>query len=272
MHPIVHVFGAEFPSFGLMMLAGVGVAFLVVVLQCKMLKISALDPILTGSIALVGVMIGAFLLRPIMRIPEIIFNWGEVTDRPFGEFIGWMFGEMVFYGGLIGGVLAAMIFCRGYKISFLPIADLFGAAIPAGHVFGRMGCFLGGCCYGMEVDASHPFAVVYPPRTDAFEAAAAPAGVPLLAVPLLEAVGNLVIAGIVLLFIYCTRNNTKPGRGIALYGLLYAPLRFILEYTRGDQVRGVYNGISTSQMISIMIFAFSAILFLLPLLRKRRNL
>ena len=105
----------------------------------------------------------------------------------------------------------------------------------------------------------HPFSVIYPARTDGLEAVAAPTGIPLLATPLIEAAGNILIAVIVILF---QRNHATTGRGIAVYGFLYSIQRFVLEFYRGDLARGVYGGISTSQIISIAVFAASVFLYL----------
>jgi phosphatidylglycerol:prolipoprotein diacylglycerol transferase len=91
----------------------------------------------------------------------------------------------------------------------------------------------------------------------------------LLATPLIEASGNLVIAGIVLSVVL--KRPILPGQGIALYGMLYGTQRFVLEFFRGDAVRGVYGGLSTSQFISMGVIAISAALFLLPVLRKKKG-
>ena len=267
MHPYIHVMGMDVPMFGLMMLLGIGAAILVVLLQCRISRVRSLDPVLCGCFSIAGIMIGAYLLRPVTRLPELIRDWDRFDS--FFDVFNFLFGEMVFYGGLIGGALFAFLYCRRYKISFNKITDLYAAAIPAGHVFGRIGCYLGGCCYGMEVSPNNFLSVIYPERTDGLETVAAPAGVPLLPIPLIEAAGNVLIAGIVVLFTRLTRDKPVPGRGIALYGLLYSTQRFILEYFRGDKIRGVYNGLSTSQYISIGLFVLSAAVILLPFLRKK---
>jgi len=129
-----------------------------------------------------------------------------------------------------------------------------------------MACFYGGCCFGIRVDSSHPLyplAVIYPPRFDRYTHVAAPAGVPLLAVPAIEAVGNAVIAAIVFAFglISYRRGKAVPGQTAALYGALYALWRFTLEFLRGDAARGLYAGFSTSQYVSMGIFAAAIAVF-----------
>ncbi|MCL1822635.1 MAG: prolipoprotein diacylglyceryl transferase [Oscillospiraceae bacterium] len=265
MHPYFHILGREIPAFGFMVLLGIGAGSLVVLLNCKINRIKTLDPMLAGCMAFVGVFIGAKLLKPLITLPDIIINWEKYEIMPLGEFINSTFAETVFYGGLIGGILAAYIYCRSFKVPFLKTADSLAPAIPAGHALGRIGCLLGGCCYGVEVHASHPFAIIYPERVDAFAAVAAPAGTPLLAVPVIESIGNIIIAVLVLLL---GRRKKHEGQSIALYGLLYGIQRFVLEFYRGDLVRGVYQGISTSQIISIGVVVVSVVIFIMPYLKK----
>ena len=249
-----------------MLLLGIGAASGVIALLCKRKGESPADPLLTGAIAMAGAFIGGILLRPLMKLPEIVFDWEKFGRVPADILLNYMFGEFVFYGALIGGTLAALWFCRKFKMPFLPIADYFSVAIPVGQAFGRIGCFLGGCCYGMKVSHSHPLGVIYPPRTDGVTGLA-PTGVPVLPAPLIESACTLVIAA--LIFLLGRIFKLKPGQSIALYGMLYGIQRFILEFYRGDLVRGLYLGLSTSQYISILLFMGGLLLFLFGHRRAR---
>jgi phosphatidylglycerol:prolipoprotein diacylglycerol transferase len=270
MFPYLEFGVISIPVFGIMAVLGVGAGALMLLWICKIKKADPLDPFLGGCVALVGVVIGANLLRPITRIPTIIRNWSEIRQAPFFDVMGWLFGETVFYCGLIGALIVAYIYCRAYKISFLRNLDLYAAVIPVGHAFGRVGCFLAGCCYGREVSPEHPLGITFPTRTNIMQAM--PTDVPLLPVQLFEAAGNLLIAAIIIVYIYATREKTTPpGRAIAIYGLLYGVQRFILEFFRGDAVRGIYGGISTSQYISIALVIASALLFWLCSKHLREN-
>jgi phosphatidylglycerol:prolipoprotein diacylglycerol transferase len=269
MYPYFELLGRAIPTFGIMVLLGIAAGSLVTYLNCKINRINSTDPMLTACMALVGVVIGSRLLKPLINIFDVIINWEEYAQIPLGEFLHWFLGEAVFYGGLLGGFAAAYIFCRGFKISFLQTADILAPAIPIGHAFGRIGCLLGGCCYGMEVDTSHPFTIIYPERTDGLEALAAPSGIPLLAVPIIEAVGNLIIAAVILSFSLLYKKK-QAGQCIALYGLLYGVQRFVIEFFRGDSLRGVYGGVSTSQIISIGVVVASVAIFVLPYIRIRK--
>ena len=252
-----------------MMVTGGAAAAGIAVVRCKKYGITRLDAVLIACMALAGGVGGAILFKPVIRLPDIIIHRDFYAKVPLGDFFSWYFGELVFYGGLIGGTVAAVLFCRHFGISVSKTADLTAPAIPIGHAFGRLGCFFGGCCYGIEVSVSNPFAIVYPDRTDGLAGVSAPAGKPLLAVPLIEAAGNVMIACLILLF---ERKNNTPGRGLALYGILYSVQRFVLEFFRGDLVRGVYGGISTSQIISIIILALSVfyVAFAPYIIKKRQ--
>jgi phosphatidylglycerol:prolipoprotein diacylglycerol transferase len=174
-----------------------------------------------------------------------------------------IFGDIVFYGGLIGGVTAMLIFCKSFKIPILPIADMFAPALAVAHGFGRIGCFFGGCCYGIQVDPSHPFAVVFPPFEITTQAGV-PTGVPLLATQLIEA-GSLFIIATILTILY--KKTAGKGLTVCAYGILYSILRFTLEFFRGDHARGIYGPFSTSQYISMALFAVSVVIGVL-IIRK----
>ena len=92
----------------------------------------------------------AKLLYYITTIDEIIKNPRLLLDVANG---------FVVYGGIIGGILGGYAYCRKYKLRFLKYADLILPAVALAQGFGRIGCFLAGCCYGIETDGA--FAVVF---------------------------------------------------------------------------------------------------------------
>jgi len=265
MHPIlVEVFGLQIASYGLFMILGAVAAWFLIRL------LAGADGKENGDISLVflicvcGALAGAFTLRPLMKIPEVIIHWEHFRQMPVDVFFSYMFGEIVFYGGLIGGIVAMLLFCGRYKIPAVPIADLFAPALAAAHSVGRIGCFLGGCCYGIPVRAAHPFAVTFPPAS-----MGAPAGTPILATQLIEAAGLLMIAAILVL-VYKKTASRINGLTVSLYAALYSVLRFVLEFYRGDLARGIYGPFSTSQYISLALFIVSAALIFM-IAKKRKH-
>jgi phosphatidylglycerol:prolipoprotein diacylglycerol transferase len=127
--------------------------------------------------------------------------------------------------------------------------DLLAPSVAVAQGFGRIGCFLAGCCYGRETDSM--LGVVFPAGS------IAPAGIKLFPVQLFSAGGDFLIAGILLLF--SNKLKCKGDTG-ALYQHLYGLGRFFIEYFRNDY-RGVVAALSTSQFISIFAVLVSLAMF-----------
>lgn len=268
MHPFFNVFGRQIPAFGVMIALAGMVSFCILYVSARHRKFPADDTLNYFLMCLIGGIGGAGLLHILLALPNLIVDWkDQIAPLTFNEAFAAVFtrlGGMVFYGGFIGAAITVLLYSKLAKVPLLQYLDLLAPVAPIAHAIGRVGCLLGGCCYGMEVPHSHPFSIVYPP-----ESLGAPAGIPLLAVPLIESCCNLIIAGI--LFLYAGKKRA-PGRVLAFYAMLYAAARFVLEFFRGDEVRGVYGGISTSQIISIAVFAGGAALFLTaPKLKPRAD-
>ncbi len=156
----------------------------------------------------------------------------------------------VVYGGIITGILTIYVYCKFKKLPFLSYFDILAPSVALNQALGRVGCFLAGCCYGRETDCA--IGVVFP------EGALAPAGVPLIPTQLFSACGNLLLA--IGLIIYARRTKYR-GNVSAFYLLFYSVGRYIIEIFRNDE-RGAVGGLSTSQFISIFIFAFAITFFL----------
>ena len=125
--------------------------------------------------------------------------------------------------------------------------------------FGRIGCFLGGCCYGVESEHGVVF-------TDSLIESAN--GVPRVPVQLYEAVFELAL--FFALWALLNKGVLK-NRLLLVYLFSYAVGRFILEFWRGDEYRGFLFGLSTSQVVSILVFAVSAVLFIVKPKKKAEN-
>ena len=153
----------------------------------------------------------------------------------------------VVYGGIIVGIFSIWVYCRIKKLSFLSYMDIMTPAVSITQGFGRIGCFLAGCCYGRPTDSF--FGVVFP------EGCLAPAGVKLVPTQLMSALFDLLMA----VFLICMLRRVRY-RGIisGYYLTLYAVGRFIIEYFRGDLERGSIGDLSTSQFISIFMLIFTA--------------
>ncbi|HKM21089.1 MAG TPA: prolipoprotein diacylglyceryl transferase [Lachnospiraceae bacterium] len=165
----------------------------------------------------------------------------------------------VVYGGIITGILTIYVYSRIKKIDFLSYIDLIAPSVAINQAFGRVGCFLAGCCYGRETDS--PIGVVFP------EGALAPAGVKLLPTQLFSAGADMALA--VILMIYARKTKYR-GNVSALYLLLYSIGRPIIEYFRSD-ARGTVGTLSTSQFISIFMLLFSIGFFIYNIKTQKQN-
>jgi phosphatidylglycerol:prolipoprotein diacylglycerol transferase len=151
---------------------------------------------------------------------------------------------VVFYGGAIAGALGFAIMARAHQLPLAASLDALLPALPIGHLLGRIGCYLGGCCYGAEW--SGPWAVTYLHPL----APAAHPSVPRHPWPLYEAGVLLVLA-----IAFALRpRDLRPGVASLAYVLIYALARFALEPLRGDVIRGIgWAALSTSQLVSIVL-------------------
>ena len=154
----------------------------------------------------------------------------------------------VVYGGIIMGVLAAILYCRIKGYIFLEYFDLLCASIAIAQGFGRIGCFLAGCCYGRETDSA--LGVVFPAGS------LAPAGVKVLPTQLFSSAGDF---GIMFALLWHYKRRKHVGDTGYVYMLLYGVGRFMLEFLRNDN-RGGVGALSTSQFISIFIVTAAVLL------------
>lgn len=175
-------------------------------------------------------------------------------------------GGLVFYGGLIAALAVSIWFIRRHKMNALKTCDIFAPAIALGHAIGRIGCTFAGCCYGRMLDHATWFSITFPPNPKSF----APTGVPLYPTQPMEVVGELLNFAILVVL---SRYKRFEGQLIGTYLILYAILRFVVEFYRGDAERGFLFGglLSTSQTISVILFVIG-VLFYVKLWRKGEGL
>ena len=152
----------------------------------------------------------------------------------------------VVYGGIIVGILTIFIYCKLKKISFLDYMDVLAPSVILCQGFGRIGCFLAGCCYGRPTDAW--YGIVFP------EGGLAPAGIKLIPTQLFSAGFDLAVAALLIIF---ARKLKYKGMVSGIYLFAYGLGRFIIEMLRGDEARGAVGTLSTSQFISIFMILFA---------------
>jgi phosphatidylglycerol:prolipoprotein diacylglycerol transferase len=171
-------------------------------------------------------------------------------DHPADIFQLW--NGLAFYGGLLLAIPVGIGFARWRKLPVGKVADIVGLCIPLGLVFGRLGCFLAGCCHGTET--ALPWGVRF---EDPFSLAR-PLGVPLHPTQLYESLFCLLL--FVLLFVQKRRWRRFDGQVLLSFLALYASGRFLLEFLRNDNRGMVFDGLlSSSQLVSLPLLLGSAI-------------
>lgn len=173
-------------------------------------------------------------------------------------------GGLVFFGGFLGAWAAVYLYARRERIPFFELADLVVVALPLAHAFGRVGCFINGCCHG--VATSGPLGITYPARSMVWQhqmingllPPTAVRSLPVHPVQLYESAFNLVLFGALLLVWHRRRRAGMVGVG---YLLGYPAGRFAFEFLRGD-FRIRWAGLSVAQWLSIALFATGAGLWL----------
>lgn len=248
MLPYINILGFEIQTYTLAAILGFTLTAFLTVDLGKRRRISSDSVVTVMVLALIGAFIGGHLLfglTNLKAIIEVLIN-GEVY---FSKLLKYINGA-VFYGGLFGAVVTVMLYTRrSTKTEKSDIFDLCAVGVPFFHIFGRIGCFLAGCCYGIESNVG---------ITTYGNLSPIHYGVCRFPVQLAEALANALIF-LVLLSLY---NKEKcKGRLFLLYLSMYAPIRFCLEFFRADEIRGFFLGLSTSQIISLLIIVILAVCY-----------
>ena len=171
----------------------------------------------------------------------------------------------VFYGGLLGAVLAGYFLMKRYKLPWWKTADACAPGIAVANFFGRQGCFAAGCCWGKPTTL--PWGVKFSEL--GHQITGVPTDVHLHPTQLYESFAML-LAFFFLLWLH--KRKRFDGQVILAYALLYSAIRFAIEFVRDDPRGDVFGltsltGLSTSQLISLVIGIWALIL----LIRRRRR-
>ena len=172
-------------------------------------------------------------------------------------------GGLTYYGGLLGASAAAFYLLRRDRFPFWKAADMAGFTIPIGLGFGRIGCFLAGCCFGKRTDGW--FAVSFPPHSNASDAqfklgeleSAGRWSHTVHPTQLYEAAVSFGIAALCLYVVHARKRY--DGQVFAAFLALYAVGRFVLELLRADD-RGGIGPLSTSQLVGLALVGVAALI------------
>ncbi len=257
MYPILTIFGREIGTYAICSFLGLFASIIVIAKLSKSNKMAFEDIILMVITIAAGILIGGHLLYAItnfgkiIKYTVIIFEKIKTNELKLSQLvyvITQSFGGMVFYGGFIGASIALAIYLKSAKIANKnELIDSFAVCVPLFHTFGRIGCFLGGCCYGIESKFGFVADNHLLPEMS---------GVRRFPVSLLESVFNLLLF---LFLLYLFNTGKTPGKLIFVYMIIYPMGRFVFEFFRGDEIRGIFLTLSTSQWISIILFAIGIV-------------
>lgn len=249
------VFGRKIPMYGLMIVLGIATANIIAYFVIKRKKMDFDDFIIVEAFGGGMGLLGAKLL--FFWVSRNMIDWSRFFEKEYFALL--MAGGYVFYGGLILGIPAALWFGKINKVKTIDYMREIMFLIPWCHGFGRIGCFCAGCCYGVPYDG--PLAVVFP------KGSAAPAGIPLFPIQLVEAGCLFLLSGILFLM----RKRFGGRFSVEAYLILYAIIRFVLENYRYDSERGYWGPLSTSQWISVAMFLIGAVSIVIQLTVKKKT-
>jgi phosphatidylglycerol:prolipoprotein diacylglycerol transferase len=240
MHPILFETGPfTIYSYGVLLAAAYLLGLQLALTRARRRGLDAQRVMDLGIWIIISALVGAKLLL-------LIVDFRQFSADP-RELVALARSGGVFYGGLIGGVTVALWYMRRHALPLWTTTDVFAPGIALGHVVGRLGCLMAGCCFGRAT--SVPWAITF--HDPAAAANLTPLGVPLHPTQLYEAGAEALIFAIVLLLE--RRGRGFPGRTFWSYMLLYGVSRFIIEFYRGDSRGMVFNLLSTSQFVSAIL-------------------
>ncbi|HET6979951.1 MAG TPA: prolipoprotein diacylglyceryl transferase [Pyrinomonadaceae bacterium] len=197
----------------------------------------------------------------------MLFTEPEYRENPALLFsLDFLRSGGVFYGGLLGAVVAGYFLMKRYKLPWWKTADACAPGIAIGNFFGRQGCFAAGCCWGKPTTL--PWGVKF---TDlGHQITGVPTGTYLHPTQLYESFAMLLVF---LFLLWLHKHKRFSGQVILVYAMLYSAIRFTIEFVRDDPRGDVFGlttltGLSTSQLISLVIGIAALILFIV---RRRRS-
>lgn len=263
MFPLIEIFGRQIGTYALCGLAGLILSSFFLYSQLKTDGFASEDIVLLALVSALGLTVGGHLLYSLVNFRQTVSAFEALfSGMAFTEIskrFALAFGGSVFYGGLFGAIISIYIhFKRKHSEVSEKAFDAFTVSVPLFHVFGRIGCFLGGCCYGIESNFGFR-AVSNPLVPEVCEATRFP-------VALLESFCNLLI--FITLFFLFKKGKRKI---LPYYFVMYSCVRFLTEFLRGDIVRGIFFGLSTSQWISLLIFVISATVLIFRFIHSRQS-
>lgn len=237
---LFEIFGVQIKGYGLMIAIGIIVAAALFINKGKNKGYNEDELLNLIIFAIIAGMLGGkglFIITEftdIIKDPKILLNFG--------------YGFVV-YGAIGGGALAIYLYCKKKRWNVIEILDMTVPGLAIAQGFGRIGCFLAGCCYGSETTL--PIGVEFP------EGSLAPAGIHVHPTQVYSSVFDFLLG---FLLLYYGKKERQRGKVMGLYLIVYSVGRFFVEFLRNDP-RGTVGILSTSQFIAIFTLVLGISIF-----------
>ena len=256
MHPeLLHWGIVHIRSYGVMLATAFLVGTAIALREARRLRLNEDRLVTVILVTLVAAVLGARGLYVIEHVDEFRHEWG-------GALALWQ-GGLTLYGGIVTGTVAGLIAARQLGLPMWVVADALTPSLALGTAFGRVGCFLNGCCYGRPTRL--PWGVVFP--ADSF------AGLEFGSTPVHPAQLYAAGAGLVLFLIAWAlrRHLAPPGTlfwtVIALFAIIRIPLDFTRAYEPEARVADIGGWAITESQLTSLALALFAVLMIARLRR-----
>jgi len=179
------------------------------------------------------------------RILYVLLNIRYYLGNPL-EIFNLSKGGLIYYGGFIAGVAAFAYYSTKKGMGFWNAADICAPYLALTQSFGRIGCFLNGCCYGKPAPADFPFGTV----CSQFGTTIYPT----------QLYSSSILLLIYVILRYWQGRRRFKGEIFLAYAMIYSTQRFLVEFLRGDNAQ-IFSGLTVSQVISVAVFTSGVVLF-----------
>lgn len=268
----------------------IGIGFLVSFgLLMKLKKYASLTTDQVYNISMIALFAGVVGAR----LFYVVQFWDQFSGRGLFAILNVHEGGLVFYGGFILAFTAECVYAKwptvrrllGLKekkpadgeegeprkdISLLALLDVLGPAMALAHAFGRISCFMQGCCFGKPAPNGFPLAVQFPqgsPAAYRYPSLLTGGSEPVYPVQLFESAGNLLMCAVLLLLL---RKRKYAGTVGGVYLILYGVMRFLIEFMRGDHTDSILN-LTPSQFIAVVLAIPGGVIVYLVARKLGRN-
>ncbi|MCC6445435.1 MAG: prolipoprotein diacylglyceryl transferase [Armatimonadetes bacterium] len=184
------------------------------------------------------------------RLVFVLLEWRAYAPHPVDALKIWE-GGLSFHGGLLGGILAALWYCRRHAVPFWKLADHAAPGLALGYAIARIGCFLNGCCYGTPTGLPWACRFQDPPLSGHLTPPSHPT----------QLYATLINLGVFFMLASLWKRRRYDGQTFGQYLIAYAAYRFFVEFFRkGATARDLALGLTEAQWASIVMALLALVL------------